>query len=104
MTSWGVTAWPCTVTQSTIGILHDKLSVSLPDYEVDLIIWDTAGQERFNAITTQHFRIADACVLVYDASAGLCATVSPAALHAVLQAGLLAILFPTASLADFWLW
>jgi small GTP-binding protein len=31
-------------------------------------IWDTAGQERFKSITKHHYRGADACLAVFDAS------------------------------------
>lgn len=31
-------------------------------------IWDTAGQERFKSVTKHHYRGADACLVVFDAS------------------------------------
>lgn len=37
------------------------------DYEeVRLLLWDTAGQEEFNSLTSQYYRGASGCVIVYS--------------------------------------
>ena len=35
-----------------------------------LQIWDTAGQEKFQSIGSAFYRGSDACVLVFDTTAG----------------------------------
>jgi len=37
-------------------------------HKIKLHVWDTTGHERFRAITTSYYRVAHACVVVYDAT------------------------------------
>merc|ERR1719145_433827 len=46
-------------------------SVNLEGRAIKLHLWDTTGNERFRAITTSYYRVAHACVVVYDATSAL---------------------------------
>ena len=52
---------------STIGIDKMVQTFQLSDGTiVEVVIMDTGGQERFNSITSNYYKLADCCLLVYD--------------------------------------
>ena len=52
--------------KSTVAVDIRKLPVQVGDTLVTLDIWDTAGQEMYHNLTSQFFRDAMICAIVYD--------------------------------------
>ena len=52
--------------KATLGADMCSKTFTKDGVTVDAQIWDTAGTERFRSISAQHYRGADACVLVFD--------------------------------------
>ena len=57
-----------TNSQSTIGVDFKTCITGVGGQRVRLLCWDTAGQERYRTITSNYYRGADACLLVYDST------------------------------------
>src|SRR5690554_5744546 len=53
-------------TETTLGQVTTKRSISIPGKNLCLRLSDTAGQERFRAVTRQYYRGAAGILLVYD--------------------------------------
>ena len=47
-------------------------TVSYDNTEVELNIWDTGGQERYRSLAPMFYRGAQAAVVVYDITKGVC--------------------------------
>ena len=52
--------------KATLGADMCSKLYTKDDVTVEAQIWDTAGTERFRSISAQHYRGADACILVFD--------------------------------------
>lgn len=59
-------------TGSTIACDSCQKAMRVDDAMVNLLIYDTAGQERFAGLTSQYFRLGDACLICVDLSEDNC--------------------------------
>lgn len=50
----------------TVGVEVGSRSFFLRNSNVHVQFWDTAGQERFRSVCHQHYKGADAAILVFD--------------------------------------
>ncbi|OHT11917.1 small GTP-binding protein [Tritrichomonas foetus] len=49
--------------KTTIGSNHQRKTVTIDKYDVDLYLWDTAGQEQYRALTPLYTRSASAAII-----------------------------------------
>mmetsp|Transcript_22032 Transcript_22032/g.38808 ORF Transcript_22032/g.38808 Transcript_22032/m.38808 type:complete len:215 (+) Transcript_22032:22-666(+) len=61
---------------STVGVDCYEKSVYVENNEVKLFLYDTAGQERFAEMTSSYYRKGDVCLLCFDLSADIDASLN----------------------------